>query len=96
MKLPDRRSRRWERRKGNTHTTATLVESWVIMFSDGSSTLPTSTTKKRHHLVVLFLYGMGRGELTAVVNEAPVALQSRGLSEPAGECSTLPTKRGNS
>ena len=83
MKLPDRRSRRWERRKGNTCTTATLVESWVIMSSDGSSTLPTSTKRKPPVRVVFFWYAR-KIELTAVVNEAPVALQSRGLSEPAG------------
>ena len=35
-----------------------------------------------------FVHLQWKVELTAVVNEAPVALQSRGLSEPAGECSS--------
>jgi hypothetical protein len=33
-------------------------------------------------VVAFFVRWNGRVELTAVVNEAPVALQSRGLSEP--------------
>lgn len=46
MKLPKRRPCRWGPRRGNSKTTATLVESLADGFSDRSSTLLGSTTEK--------------------------------------------------
>ena len=47
---------------------------------------------KSHPLGWLFIWHIKeRLELIAVVNEAPVALQSRDLSEAVAEGSTLPT-----
>lgn len=46
-----------------------------------SSTLLCSTIKIHRHPAVFFVFRSLRVELIAVVNEAPVALQSRGLSE---------------
>ena len=51
------------------------------MFSDGSSTLPTSTKRKPPSWAAfLLVIGGGEVEQIAVVNEAPVGLQSRDLS----------------
>ena len=59
MKLPERGSCRWEPREGNFRTTATLVEGRVDRFSDGSSTLPASTSDSQgfgnRTLAVLFM-----------------------------------------
>ena len=48
---------------------------------------PISRTKNAPHSWGAFLARLVRFEPGAVVNEAPVGLQSRTLSEPAGECS---------
>lgn len=59
MKLLERGSCRWEPREGNFRTTATLVEGRVDRFSDGSSTLPASTSDSQgfgnRTLAVLFM-----------------------------------------
>ena len=59
------------------------------MFSDGSSTLPTSTMKSATPCGWRFSVEAGRGELVTVVNEAPVGPQSCDLSEAAAEGETL-------
>ena len=52
MKLPKRRPCRWGPRRGNSKTTATLVESLADGFSDRSSTLLGSTRWTLHeHLL---------------------------------------------
>ena len=57
-------------------------------------TLPTSTNNTAPPFggaVFISRYSGGRVELIAVVNERPVDVQSRDLSEAAAEGSTLPT-----